>query len=263
VDLHVTDRGAGRPLVLISGWTFSSAVFDRNVERLAQSHRVLTVDVRGNGRSAGVAHGWDIPTAAGDVAALVSALDLEGAVLIGWSMGAQVAVNTVLSDAGSIAGLVVVDMTPRVLAEDGWPHAAFGGLTADAAFGIAGGFQVDRETTGGSLLPAFFASPPDEATAAHFGEDHARSSTEAVVSYLASMAAQDLRGRAAEIGVPTLVLTGERSAVYPTDVGAWWAAQVPQATHQAVAGAGHALFWEQPEAFAEAVERFTSGLTPA
>jgi hypothetical protein len=35
----VTDRGAGRPLVLIPGWTFGAAVFDRNVERLARSTR--------------------------------------------------------------------------------------------------------------------------------------------------------------------------------------------------------------------------------
>ena len=263
VDLHVTDRGSGRPLVLISGWTFGATVFDRNVERLAQGHRVITVDLRGQGKSADVAHGWDIPTAAGDVAALVSTLDLEGAVLVGWSMGAQVAVNAILGHPESVAGLVVVDMTPRVLAEDGWPHAAFGNLTAEAALGIAGGFQVDREATGGQLLPAFFANPLDEATAAHFGADHARCCTEAVVSYLASMATQDLRERAAQISVPTLVLTGASSAVYPTDVGAWWVANVRRATAHAVGGAGHALFWEQPDAFAEAVEHFTSGLRPA
>ncbi|WP_370323976.1 alpha/beta fold hydrolase [Euzebya sp.] len=265
VDLHVTDQGSGRPLVMISGWTFGASVFDRNVERLAAGHRVVTVDLRGHGGSAGVGHGWDIPTAAADVAALLSELDLDGAVLVGWSMGAQVAVHTALSHPGlshpgALAGLVLIDMTPRVLAEDGWPHAAFGGLTAEAAFGIADGFQRDREATGGELLPSFFASPPDEETAGHFGTDHGRCPTEAVVSYLASMGAQDLRGRATEIAVPTLVLTGAESAVYPSNPGSWWAEELPDATSQVIPDAGHALFWEQPDAFADAVEGFTARL---
>ena len=53
--LFVTDRGAGEPVLLITGWTISSAVFDPVAELYLAHFRVVAYDHRGAGRST---HGW-------------------------------------------------------------------------------------------------------------------------------------------------------------------------------------------------------------
>jgi len=58
VRLHVAERGSGRPLVLLHGWTFSGRFSDRNVPAPAGSARVVTVDLRGHGDSAEPEHGY-------------------------------------------------------------------------------------------------------------------------------------------------------------------------------------------------------------
>jgi non-heme chloroperoxidase len=51
VKLYYEERGSGKPLVLIHGWSCSGNFFTRNVESLSSGCRVINVDLRGHGRS--------------------------------------------------------------------------------------------------------------------------------------------------------------------------------------------------------------------
>lgn len=258
-QLHVTDRGEGPTLLLLSGWTFSQAVFARNVDELAVDHRVVAIDLRGHGRSSKEPRGWTLRQAALDVAEFLADRDLREVTVVAWSMGASV-VHHLIEVAGPerLAGAVLIDMTPRMLADDGWQHAALGGLDAAAALGMARDFQLDREAVGGGLLPAFFGTPPDAETVTHFGTDHASCPTEALVSYLVSMGTDDFRDRIADFPVPALLIHGAQSQIYPTPVQDWLAEQLPEADVIVVEDAGHAVFWEQPAAFNAAVRGFVA-----
>jgi pimeloyl-ACP methyl ester carboxylesterase len=99
--------GAGRPLVLVHGITESRAAWDPVLAGLAERWQVVRVDARGHGESDRQSP-YDVVTLAGDVAALVAALDLEDPLMVGHSMG-----GVVVGAYGGLAhrarGIVVVD----------------------------------------------------------------------------------------------------------------------------------------------------------
>lgn len=88
IRLFYDDIGQGRPLVLIHGWTFSGRFFHPNVSALAKNARVVSIDLRGHGRSDKPNHGYRISRLAADLRDLLQELDLRDVTLLGWSLGA-------------------------------------------------------------------------------------------------------------------------------------------------------------------------------
>jgi pimeloyl-ACP methyl ester carboxylesterase len=94
VELHVHERGEGRPLVALHGGPgLDGSLWFPALDPIArEGWRVLAPDLRANGRSdAGDPARWTVPQMADDVQALIEALALERAVLMGWSFGSFVA----------------------------------------------------------------------------------------------------------------------------------------------------------------------------
>src|SRR6476469_11262045 len=84
------EAGAGRPVVLIHGVSMSRRYFERNLAALSERFHVINVDLRGHGESPSHDGGHTVAQYARDVRHLLRALGLEGAVLVGWSMGSLV-----------------------------------------------------------------------------------------------------------------------------------------------------------------------------
>ena len=82
-----TTPGKGRPVVLIHGVCMSRRFFERNAGPLAERFRVINVDLRGHGESPASEGGHTVAQYAQDVKHLLDTLELEDAVLVGWSMG--------------------------------------------------------------------------------------------------------------------------------------------------------------------------------
>src|ERR1700752_1717986 len=88
IELYYEDHGSGPPVVLIHGWPLNGEAWEKQTAALlAAGHRVITYDRRGFGRSSKPATGYDYDTFAADLAAVLDALSLEKADLVGFSMG--------------------------------------------------------------------------------------------------------------------------------------------------------------------------------
>ncbi len=254
-DLHYEDRGAGAPVVLVHGWSSSSAAFSEEIPILARSRRVVAPDLRGHGLSAPGAP-FALGDLARDLASLAGALALERAVLVGWSLGAQVALAALPLLGGRIAALVLVGGTPRFTLGDGWPHGlpersveVLGHrVRRDPARAIArffDGMFADGELDGEGLLRAervrAAVRTPDPASA---------------LAGLDVLAREDLRAGLGGVGVPSLVVHGERDPICPASAARAMAAAIPGAALHLVPGAGHAPFLSRPTAFRDAVGAF-------
>jgi pimeloyl-ACP methyl ester carboxylesterase len=104
--------GHGDPaeFVLIHGMASSLHLWDGVAEALAAAgHRVIQVDLRGHGGSEKPDHGYDTPSVAADVVALLDELELERPVVAGQSWGGNVVVELAASHPGRSAGIVCVD----------------------------------------------------------------------------------------------------------------------------------------------------------
>jgi non-heme chloroperoxidase len=76
---------------------------------------------------------------------VIEHLDLRSVTVVGWSLGVTLLFNY-LGEYGSdrLAGLVFIEMTPYLLLESDWPHAAFGTMDARAAIDLARDVVADR-----------------------------------------------------------------------------------------------------------------------
>ncbi len=91
IDARIYERGHERAVVLIHGFPFSHAVWEKQADVLAQTSCVVAPDLRGAGNSSAPDGPYLMETLAADVAALLDAVGIERAALIGHSMGGYVA----------------------------------------------------------------------------------------------------------------------------------------------------------------------------
>lgn len=135
VELHLWEKGEGKPLVFIPGLTFSGEIFKAQIEHFSANYRVVAVDPRGQGYSAKTVDGNDYLTHGRDLAALLDALELTDAVLIGWSTG-NLDTWSYVQQFGKdrLRGVVTIDMSPLPLSPDPawWTEGTIEELSAAA-----------------------------------------------------------------------------------------------------------------------------------
>lgn len=112
VTIPVSRGGRGRPLVLCPGLNATQADLRELAELLRRDHDVVTFDLRGHGLSS-AADRYSFAAFLGDLSAVMAEsarLDPHTApVLVGYSLGADLAVHYASEHAGAVAGLVLID----------------------------------------------------------------------------------------------------------------------------------------------------------
>src|SRR5258708_20528358 len=89
--MHFIRAGTGAPaLVFVHGFACSSDDWKAQLEHFQKTNEVVACDLRGHGQTPGRPHECSIEHYGGDVAALVSHLELEKCILVGHSMGCRV-----------------------------------------------------------------------------------------------------------------------------------------------------------------------------
>ncbi len=106
-------------MVLIHGWTCRRTDFDGVAADLARDHRVLALDLPWHGDSTATSRHWSIDDLAAVVGAVAVNEGMHEAVIVGHSMGAAVALETVLAGTGrrviSLDGLTYMHMYPTAI----------------------------------------------------------------------------------------------------------------------------------------------------
>jgi non-heme chloroperoxidase len=128
VGLHFTDAGSGRPVVLVHGYAAPAAAWALTEDALvAAGYRVICFDRRSTGESDTPIFGQRMARHGRDLAELLEHLDLDGAALVGASMGANV-IWAYVDQCGTTAltGIVAVDQTPKMVNTADWPYGFYG-----------------------------------------------------------------------------------------------------------------------------------------
>ena len=113
VSLHYQEYGQGEALIILHGFLGSSGNWHSlSKNQFGASYRVFTVDLRNHGRSPHTPV-FDYPSMAADVLALMDALGLSQAHILGHSMGGKVAMYLALHHADRVESVIVADMAPR------------------------------------------------------------------------------------------------------------------------------------------------------
>lgn len=256
VELAVVDSGRGDPLVLIHAFPMDHTLWDRQIEVLSRTHRVIAPDLRGFGRSSVTPGTVTMRRFAQDLAGMLDALGIEQPVaLAGISMGGYVAMAFWAALGARLRALVLCDT--RAAADP--PQVAAGRLqTADRVLREGCGFLTEQ------MLPRLLSAD----TQAHRPEVVELARRMILQSPPAGVAAasrgmaqrDDMTARLGQINCPALVLAGSEDAVSPPAEMRAMAEAMPNATYVEIAGAGHLAPLEQPEQVSRAISEFLARL---
>src|SRR5690349_10510736 len=108
LQLYYESYGSGAPLVLLHGGYGTTAVFGDRVPQLATDRRVIAVDLQGPGRTADIDRPLSLEAMAGEIAALITYLDLGQADVMGYSLGGGVALRTAIDHPELVRRLILV-----------------------------------------------------------------------------------------------------------------------------------------------------------
>jgi non-heme chloroperoxidase len=261
VELAYEERGAGRPLIMLPGWTCSTRFFQKNIEELARSCHVVAVDFRGHGPSEKVTHGHRIARYAQDIRDLILSLGLEDVTLLGWSMGASVCWSYLeLFGTGGIAGHVSVDQSPRQYYDETWRWGQPGCYDAEALAVLITRIEYDPRSVARGLVRGCFgdAHTPAEGEVESLAREIDTCPPKVRSAIMTDHTHLDWRDFLPTLNIPVLVCVGRQSKVFPWRGSAWVGENVPGAETVFFEESGHMPFYEEPENFNRVVGRFVS-----
>jgi pimeloyl-ACP methyl ester carboxylesterase len=117
LNLYYEIHGDGEPLILMHGGLGSTEMCHEILPALSIARRVIAVDLQAHGRTADIDRPLSCEAMADDIAGLLNHLGIQKADVMGYSLGAGVALRTAIQHPGMVGKLVVVS---TVFRRDGW-----------------------------------------------------------------------------------------------------------------------------------------------
>jgi 3-oxoadipate enol-lactonase len=251
-----TGGTTGPTVVLLHGATLDHRAWAPQTDALTDRFRVVVPDLRGHGRSTGP---FDFEDAVQDVLALLDQVAVPKVVLVGLSLGANIAQEVLRREPDRVHALVVADATCNSAARAPWAGAmTVAALTTQAV--LAG------ESFGHYAARFIAVDPQVQAYALEANADRSGRETVAILSSLLNGALRP--DPTYRLPVPALLLHGDRDQVGDIATGTRaWAQREPSAEYAVIPDAGHASNLDNPEYFTVVLraflERVTASLEPA
>jgi pimeloyl-ACP methyl ester carboxylesterase len=254
VNLNYSEQGSGTPLVLLHGFPLSSAIWREQQARLSDHYRVITPDLRGHGRSPVTDDVYGMELMAADVLALLDALTLPQAVVMGHSMGGYVALAMADRAPGRLSALGIIGSHPFADTED----------ARQGRYKLAN--KVKLEGSGAVvefMLPRLFApNPPDDETLTEQVTALMQATRPlGLIGTLQGMAVRpDTSTLLATLDLPVLLVAGDKDAIVPLARMETMAASLKKGLLATIENAGHMMMMEQPQATTMAIRQFLEEL---
>lgn len=252
VRLHYDIHGDGpETLVFVHGLMLASESWEAQVAHFAPRYRVITFDLRGQGRSAHVAAGLDLDNLAADLAELIRHLKAEPCHLVGFSMGAFVALRVAARRPDLVRSLTLIGPSAEAEEPANLPRYAL----LIRLVKLFGPRPFVRPLLKILFGDSFLADPDRQTERARWTAYLRRLPRDLHRAAAASAARRSIAHELPAITAPTLVVSGaEDRPVSPAKARA--VADAVGARFVTVPATGHAVMIEQPALFNAALQAF-------
>ena len=254
--------GDGQPLVLVHGLGGTIENWRALAPPLAERYRVLVPDLPGHGHSAPLPEARTADPLAEAVLGVADAEEIRGAVWIGHSLGGVVALRAAALRPDATRGLILaaaagigsasptahLTLTVLGVARPGrliapyrqrWAHSRLGRRVAFGWWGVA-----DPDALAPELAEAFLVGPAHHTDMQQAGR---------------ALLATDPRTELDQVACPCLCLWGARDNCVRVEDGIEYARRL-HAPLRTIAGCGHLLIGERPDACLAAIQEFVDSL---
>lgn len=250
------ERGSGTPLVLLHGVGSAARSWQHQLQGLSSALRVIAWDAPGYGGSSALPA--SVPNAddyAAALDALLQALNVERLHLVGHSLGCIIAARYARRHASRIASLTLASVATGHAGLAPQERARLRDARLDDLAALGPGGMAEKRG------PRLLSPGADESTRRAVIETMAAVRPNGYRQAVWMLSNADTRAdvRALPSAMPVQFVYGDADAITTPEQNRSVAAERPQAPVHVLAGAGHALYLEQPEAFNEVLLRSVTG----
>jgi len=220
-QIHYKDMGTGPVVVFSHGWPLQADAWEDQMFYLStHGYRVIAHDRRGHGASSQPFAGNDMDTYADDLATLLNALDIKGAMLVGHSTGGgEVARYIGRHGSKRVAKAVLVSaVAPQMVKSATNP----GGLPITVFDGIRAGVLADRSQFYKDLSLPFYGynrpgAKPSQGARDTFWAQGMQCGLKASYDCIKQFSETDFTADLKKMDMPTLVIHGSDDQIVPID----------------------------------------------
>lgn len=251
IKIHYEDHGKGSPIVLIHGFPFSKAAWEKQeAELLKANHRVISYDRRGFGQSSQPSIGYNYDTFADDLHKLITELDLKDVTLVGHSMGTG-EIARYLGTFGSkriSRAIFISPIAPFLLKTKDNST----GVDASVFEGIKSAIVADRPEYMAQFIKQFYKN--EKGFGKYVSTEKANADfnlgiSASAIGTLACVSAwlTDFRSDLPKIDIPCLVIQGDADAILPFESTGLLLAKALKARLVKIEDGSHGIPWTHPE----------------
>ncbi len=256
IELFYEREGQGTPLMLIPGLASDSQSWEPVRPGLVGAFDLILPDNRGTGRTLLGDQGVTIEAMARDCVALLDALGLEKAHLLGHSMGAVIAARVAQDHPGRVNRLVLASSSASISPRT-W--AALTNLLELREAGVPE-LLFYKALFPWLFAPAFFSDPVAVERAAELSRAYPFAQpARAMRQQIEGAQAYDGMAGLERITAPVLSLCGAKDLLTPPDEVRASLAGIPEIRFEVIADAAHSLHWDKPDTFLGHVNGFLLG----
>lgn len=253
---YYEDVGSGEPIVFICGLSADLQIWRFQAMELVKTHRVITYDNRGAGRTDAPDAPYSIAQMANDLDALLDHLGIERATIAGWSMGGVIAQTLAIAHPRRVGRLLLLG---SFAAPDGYLSAAISNWVNVRRSNLSEE-QAVRHAARLVYSPALANRPKVyEVYIQMMLSNPYRQTDHGFFRQAAALLAYGPSDRLSELAsLPTTVLVGEDDQLTPPYLSRQLAEAIPGATLH-VLPAAHSGFVEYPDAWTAAIRHALQG----
>jgi pimeloyl-ACP methyl ester carboxylesterase len=258
--LNLVELGEGPPMVLLHGLGGSWQNWLETIPHFARRFRVIAPDLPGFGASPMPAGSISIPGYGRTVCALMEALGVESAVVVGNSMGGFIGIELAVRFPERVERLVLVSAVGIAIEHQRREPVRTVARSLEL-FSVWAGSRADvlaRRPRLRRLLMATSAAHPERLPAPLAAEQIRANGKPGWLGAFDALLSYRIRDRLGEIVCPTLIVWGERDRMVPVRDADELERAIPGARKVIFADTGHVAMLERPERFNAVVDEFLS-----
>ena len=215
----------------------------------ADTSRIVRYDKRGHGASDAPKAPYTLDDHVVDLIAIMDECRIDKAVIVGVSVGGQIAMGLALKVPERVRGLVLCDTAARIGSREMWQDR----ISTIEANGM--------ESVVDGIIERWFSKSYRESATAElwlWRNLVVRTPVEGYLGTCAALRDTDLRDKVGTIGVPALCICGDEDGATPPGIVRELADMIPGASYLEITRAGHLPCVEQPALISQAISAFIS-----
>ena len=249
--MNSIEIGQGSPLILIHGWGMNASIWDGIEGELSKNNKLIIVNLPGMGGCENI-NNYSMDSLVDELNLLIPI----NSIIIGWSLGGQLAIAYQRKYSKKIKKLILVSTTPCFISKQGWVH----GIKKEVFEKFSKQLVLNwRKTIEQFFLLQLYGMPNMRKVANNLQQkifELGDPEPNALIDSLELLTTNDLRSDLYKVDVETLIISGGRDKIIPPIASVYMAEKISGASLEIFENANHLPFLTEKHRFVDTVLRF-------